>query len=108
MKRGMFNLSQVNVSRLSALLALLFALSSVPINVGLTIISGPAAPTIGIDICHPLQSATASSLPAMARPAAQASHALILPEVSTLAPAPIKAATDLKIKPDTPPPKALA
>jgi hypothetical protein len=108
MKRGIFNFASVNVSRLSALLAILFALSSVPINVGVTIMSGPAAPTISIDICHPLQSATASSLPAMARPAAHASHALILPEVSTLPPAPVKAATDLKIKPDTPPPKALA
>ena len=108
MKHGIFNLSPLNISRRAALLALLFALSSVSVNLGLTIISGPAAPTISVDFCHPLQSATASSLPAMARPAADSSQALVLPELSALAPAPNKAPPDLRIKPDTPPPKALA
>jgi hypothetical protein len=108
MRSGIFNLSSLNVSRLSALLALLFALSSVPINVGLIVLSGSAAPTISIDICHPLQSATVSPLPAMARPAPDESQSIVLRQWGTLAPAPVKAATDLRIKPDTPPPKALA
>jgi hypothetical protein len=108
MRRAVFNLSTVHVSRLGALLALLFALSSVSVNLGLTIISGPAAATISVDICHPLPSATASSLPAVARPATDASPALVLPELSAFAPAPNKAPTDLRIKPETPPPKAPA
>jgi hypothetical protein len=107
MKRGMFNLSPVNASRISALLALLFALSSVPITAGVIIVSGPAAPTISVDICHPLQSATASSLPVMARPALDSSQELVLPEFSRLAPEPFKVAIDLRIKPDTPPPETL-
>jgi hypothetical protein len=108
MGRGMFNLSAVSIGRISALLALLFALSSVPINVGFTIISGSAAPTISIDICHAPQSATTSSLHAVARPAPEASQALVLPELSIRVPQPIKAAADLRTKPEPPPPKALA
>jgi hypothetical protein len=108
MKRVAFNLSALTVSRLAALLAVLFALSSVPLNVGVTIVSGSAVPTISVDICHPLQAATASSLPAMARPAPVVSQQLVLPEASALTAEPVKAVTDLRIKPDTPPPEALS
>jgi|SRR5215469_12619289 len=108
MKRGMFNLSAVNIGRLSGLFALLFALSSLPINIGLTMISGSVAPTLSIDICHTPQSATTSSLHAVARPAPEASQALVLPELSLLIPQPINAVADLRIEPDPPPPKAVA
>jgi hypothetical protein len=93
--------------QLSAVVALLFIFCGMPFNLGLTIVSGPAVPTLTVNICHPLQTATASSLSAIARPAPDAMR-VVLPKSGSISSELMASLIDLRIPPESPPPKPFA
>ena len=79
-------------------------LASVPSTAGFVVVSGPSHPELTINICQPLQMFDRVSNTLLARPAT------VLPEfvLRDLGSTAVKKAVrlvDLKVAPDTPPPK---
>ena len=95
--------SKADVRDLSLIVAIVMLLASVPANPGL-VVSGPSRPELTINICQPIQMLDRVSNPLLARPAT------VLPEfvLRALGSTAVKKAVrlvDVKVAPDTPPPK---
>ena len=96
--------SKTDLRDLSLILAIVMLLGSVPSTAGLVVVSGPSHPEWTINICQPLQMFDRVSNTLLARPAT------VLPEfvLWDLGSTAVKKAVrlvDLKVAPDTPPPK---
>ncbi|MGO8802618.1 hypothetical protein [Candidatus Binatus sp.] len=88
-------------------MAIVMLLASVPSNPGLVVVSGPSRPELTINICQPIQMLDRVSNTLLARPAK------VLPEfvLFALGSTTVKNAVrlvDVKVAPDTPPPKRSA
>ena len=96
--------SKTDLRDLSVILAIVMLLGSIPSTAGLVLVSGPSHPEWTINICQPLQMFDRVSNTLLARPAT------VLPEfvLRDLGSTAVKKAVrlvDLKVAPDTPPPK---
>lgn len=99
--------SKADVRDLSLIVAIVMLLASIPANPGLVVVSGPSRPELTVNICQPIQMLDRVSNPLLARPA------MVLPEfiLRHLGSTAVKKAVrlvDVKVVPDTPPPKRLA
>ena len=96
--------SKADVRDLSLIVAVVMLLASIPANTGLVVVSGPSRPELTINICQPIQMLDRVSNTLLARPAT------VLPEfiLRHLGSTAVKKAVrlvDVKVAPDTPPPK---
>lgn len=96
--------SKTDLRDLSVTLAIVMLLGSIPSTAGLVLVSRPSHPEWTINICQPLQIFDRVSNTLLARPAT------VLPEfvLWDLGSTAVKQAVrlvDLKVAPDTPPPK---
>ena len=96
--------SKTDLRDLSVILAIVMLLVSIPSTAGLVIVSGSSQPEWTINICQPVQTFDRVSNILLARPAT------VLPEfvLRDLGSTAVKKAVrlvDLKVGPDTPPPK---
>ncbi len=96
--------SKTDLRDLSVILAIVMLLVSMPSTAGLVVVSGSSRPEWTINICQPLQAFDRVSNISLARPAT------VLPEfvLRDLGSTAVKKAVrlvDLKVGPDTPPPK---
>jgi hypothetical protein len=91
---------------LSALLALMLLLGSAPVSLSVMPAAGSTQPSLSLDLCHPLQSATLSMPTIVARPALPALMPLML-EFERLSSAVPQRRTAPKIYIDTPPPESV-
>ena len=96
--------SKADLRDLSLIVAIVMLLASVPSNPGLVVVSGPSRPELTINICQPIQMPDRVSNTLLARPAT------VLPEfiLRHLGSTAVKKAVrlvDVKVAPDTPPPK---
>jgi hypothetical protein len=98
-------LSKSDTRLLSAILAVVILLGSIPLSVGVTIVAGPTQPTFTVNICQPLQPAAGVSSNPLARPAAAALLHLLVEHATILA-STQKSVADLPIAPESPPPEA--
>ena len=96
--------STTDLRDLCLIMAIVMLLGSVPATVGLVVVSGPSHPEWTINICQPLQMFDRVSNTLLARPAT----VLLEFALSDLGSTAVKHAVplvDLKVAPDTPPPK---
>src|ERR1039458_5134890 len=95
--------SKAAVRDLSLMVAIVMLLAGVPANPGF-VVSGPSRPELTVNICQPIQMLDRVSNTLLARPA------MVLPEfiLRHLGPTAVKETVrlvDVKVAPDTPPPK---
>jgi len=100
--RGLF--SKADLRALSLILAIVLSLGSAPSTAGFVIVSGPRHPELTINICQPLQMIDRVSNMLLARPAKVLPEFVLRELDSIVVKNPVRLA-DLKIAPDTPPPK---
>jgi hypothetical protein len=91
---------------LSAVLALMLLLGSAPVSVSLMPAAGSTHPSLSLDLCHPLQSATFTIPTIVARPALAGVTPVML-EFERLSAAVSPRCTVPKIYLDTPPPESV-
>ena len=96
--------SKTNLRDISAVLAIVLLLVSFPSTAGLVIVSGPSHPELTVNICQPLQTFDLVSSVLLARPATVLPEFIIRDVGSDVAKREFRL-DDLKIAPDTPPPK---
>ncbi len=87
-------------------MAIVMLLASIPVTEGFVVVSRPSGPELTANICQPIQMFDRASNTLLARPAAVAPEVVLC----DLGPAAIKETVrlvDIKIAPDTPPPKSL-
>jgi hypothetical protein len=89
---------------LSTVLAVVLFIASAPLTAGVIIVNGPSHPELSVDICHPVQSADIIPGVLLARPAPALLDSLLL-DFGSSADNPAAPPIDLRIAPDTPPPK---
>ena len=97
-------LSKLDLRDLSLILAIVMLLASVPSTAGLVVVAGPSQPEMSVNICQPLQMFDRVSNPLLARPATVLPEFVLHELGATAVKKPMQLA-DLKIAPDTPPPK---
>ena len=97
-------LSNRDLRLLSAAMAVMLFMAGTPLIAGVTVISGPGHPELSVDICHPLQSVDVVPGILMARPAAPLIESM-LSEFGRNAGRSIAPPPELRVAPDTPPPK---
>ena len=102
--RGLF--SKADLRALSLILAIVFFLGSAPSTSGFVIVSGPSHPELTVNICQTLQTFDLVSGVLLARPAPILPE-FILRDLGSAALTDAVQPIDLKIAPDTPPPKCL-
>ncbi len=102
--RGLF--SKADFRALSLILAIVLFLGSAPSTSGFVIVSGPSHPELTVNICQPLKTFDLVSGVLFARPAAIPPE-FILRDLGSAALMDAAQPIDLKIAPDTPPPKCL-
>jgi hypothetical protein len=102
--RGLF--SKPDLRALSLILAIVLFLGSAPSNAGFVIVSGSSHPELTVNICHPLQVFDQVSNILLARPATVLLEFALFDLGSTTVTKPAQP-VDLKLAPDTPPPKHL-
>jgi len=102
--RGLF--SKADLRALSLILAIVLFFGGAPSTAGFVIVSGPSHPELTVNICQPLQLFDQVSNILLARPAAILTE-VILRDLGSAALIAAVQPIDLKIAPDTPPPKCL-
>jgi hypothetical protein len=100
--RGLF--SKADLRALSLILAIVVSLGSAPSTAGFVIISGPSHAELTINICQPLQTLDRVSDMPLARPATVLPEFVLWDFGSTAVKKAVRL-VDLKVAPDTPPPK---
>ena len=95
------------LSSLSAVLAFVIVLGSIPQSVGVMIRPGPSCPEITGNICNPLQSFQVASNIVLARPAI-ANCETALRDLGPIVGIFTARLIEPRVAPDTPPPEALA
>ncbi len=83
--------------------AVLF-MASAPLTAGVIVVSGPSHPELSVDICHPVQSVDVIPGILLARPAPALLDS-ILCDFGSSGDDAAAPSSDLRIAPDTPPPK---
>ncbi len=96
--------SKLDLRDLSLILAIIMLLAGVPSTAGLVVVAGPTHPELTINICQPLQMFDQVSNILLARPATVLPEFVLRELGSTALKKPAQLA-ELKIAPDTPPPK---
>ena len=89
---------------LSAVLAVVLLLASVPISAGVIVLAGPTHPELTVDICHPVQAFDLVRGVLLARPAAAVPESALC-DVGSIAADAAPRSIELLIAPDSPPPK---
>lgn len=92
---------------MSALLAAVILLGSVPALTGVCIVSGPGHPQVTLDVCHPLQAFNTVDKVFLAHPDAGNIADPALDFQGTVPDRSMHKLIDLAFAPDPPPPKAL-
>ena len=85
-------------------MAIVMLLASIPSNSGFVIVSGPSRPELTVNICQPIQMLDRVSNTLLARPATVL-PAFVLRHLGSTAVKKVVRLVDVKIAPDTPPPK---
>lgn len=99
--------SKSDLRLLSSILAVIMLSATIPLSVGIIIVSGPAHPEITADICHichPIQTFDRVANTLLARPAATA-PGFALRDQGAIAVAPVARLVEHCVVPDTPPPE---
>lgn len=96
--------SKTELRDLSLVVAIVMLLGSIPSTAGLVVVSGPSHPEWTINICQPLQMFNRVSNTLLARPATVLPEFFLRDLGSTAEKQAVRLA-DLKVAPDTPPPK---
>ncbi len=96
--------SKTELRDLSLALAIVMLLGSIPSTAGLVVVSGPSHPEWTINICQPLQMFDRVSNTLLARPATVLPE-FVLWDLGSTAEKQAVRLVDLKVAPDTPPPK---
>jgi hypothetical protein len=96
--------SKAELRDLSLVLAVVMLLASVPANSGVVLFAGPSRPELTINICQPIQTFAQMSNVLVARPATVLPE-IVLRDSGLAAPKETVRLVELKIAPDTPPPK---
>ncbi len=96
--------SKADLRDLSLIVAVVMLLASVPPNPGFVVVSGPSRPELTVNICQPLQTFDRVSNILLARPATVSPEFVLCALGSTGVKKAVRVA-DLKVAPDTPPPK---
>jgi len=98
-----FSKSELRV--ISAMLAFVVLIGSMPLTAGIAIASRPKQPTFTLNICQPLQAAINGIASPIARPATSPPRVILHEDGKTPA-SPPEPLADLSIAPESPPPKA--
>jgi hypothetical protein len=98
--------SKADLTAVSSMLALMLLLSSVPLNSGVVLVTGPNHPQLTLNICRPIQDCSCASNNLLARPAVNAPQ-FVLTSMTSLAATPAARLVERAVPPDTPPPKYL-
>ncbi len=96
--------SKADLRDLSLIVAIVMLLASVPSAGGIVVVSGPSHPELTINICQPIQMLDRVSSPLLARPATVLPE-FVLRAVGSTAVNKAVRLVDVKVAPDTPPPK---
>ncbi len=96
--------SKTDLRDLSVTLAIVMLLGSIPSTTGLVLVSGPSHPEWTINICQPLQMFDRVSNTLLARPGTVLPE-FVLRDLDSTAVKKAARLVDLKVAPDTPPPK---
>ena len=99
--------SKADVRDLSLIVAIVMLLASVSANPGLVVVSGPSRPELTINICQPIQMFDRVSNTLLARPATVLAEFILRALGSTAVKNAVRL-VDIKVAPDTPPPKRCA
>jgi hypothetical protein len=99
--------SKADLRDLSLIVAIVMLLASVPSNPGLIVVSGPSRPELTINICQPIQMFDRVSNTLIARPATALPEFILRALGSTAVKNAVRL-VDVKVAPDTPPPKHFA
>lgn len=96
--------SKTGLGHLSFMVAIVLLLAGLPSTAGIVIVAGPSRPELTVDTCHPIQ--TLDLVPAilLARPAAPVLESTLGDRGLTITD-PAAQLIELRIAPDTPPPK---
>jgi len=103
--KPLFSKSDLRV--LSSILAVIILSATIPLSVGVIVVSGPTHPELTADICHichPIQSFDRVSNTLLARPATTA-PGFPLHDQGAIAGDAVARLVDHRAAPDTPPPK---
>lgn len=96
--------SKSDLRALSSILAVILFLASAPLGVGIVVVAGPSHPELTVDICHPIQALDLVPALLLARPAAPVLES-ILRDCGSMTADTAPQLVELRIAPDTPPPK---
>ncbi len=96
--------SKIDLRDLSSILAIVMLLAGVPSTAGFVVVSGPSHPELTINICQPLQMFDRVSNTSLAPPATVVPE-FVLRDLGSTAVKKAVRFVDLKVAPDTPPPK---
>jgi len=100
--KPLFSKSDLRV--LSSILAVFILSATIPLSVGIIVVSGSTHPELTADICHPIQSFDRVSNTLLARPAGAVPR-FPLRDRSAIAVEAVAQLVDCREAPDTPPPK---
>jgi hypothetical protein len=98
--------SQSGLRTISAVLAIILLLSSIPLTAGTVLVSGPSQPEISINICQPIHAFDRVSNISLARPALNPPQ-FVLSFLSSFRAKAIPVVSERNAAPDTPPPQPL-
>lgn len=96
--------SKSDLRTLSSILAVVLFLAGAPLSAGVVVVGGPNHPELTADICHPIQSIALVPGTLLARPAVTVLESWLRDLGSMIADTAAQS-VELRIAPDTPPPK---
>ncbi len=99
--------SKSDLRALSSILAVVLFLAGAPMTAGIVVVGGPLHPELTVDICHPIQALDLVPGTLLARPAAMRLGA-VLRDLGSITADAAAQFPELRIAPDTPPPKRSA
>lgn len=98
--------SKADLRDLSLAMAVVMMVATLPVTAGIVVVSRPSGPELTANICQPIQMFDRASNTLLARPAAVAPE-VVLRDLGSAAIKETVRLVDIKIAPDTPPPKSL-